>query len=109
MLARRILNSIENLISQALIDLEISHEEYKRIINEEENYRRPKQNIGMIKSDNELNEEDSKRIENNKNIRENKVIKSFFKHIEKWILLLCMHYIRISFILTIFELNTFLK
>ena len=65
MLARRMLNSIENLISQALIDLEISHEEYKRIINEEENYRRPKQNIGMIKSDNELNEEDSKRIENN--------------------------------------------
>ena len=40
MLAQSKLNSIENLIYQALIDLEISHEEYKSIINEEENYRR---------------------------------------------------------------------
>ena len=40
MLAQSKLNSIETLIYQALIDLEISHEEYKSIINEEENYRR---------------------------------------------------------------------
>ena len=40
MLAQSKLNSIENLIYQALIDLEISHEEYKSKINEEENYRR---------------------------------------------------------------------
>ena len=33
MLARSKLNSIETLISQALIDLEISHEEYKTINN----------------------------------------------------------------------------
>ena len=43
--ARSKLNRIENLISQALIDLEISHEEYKTIINEEENYRKLKENI----------------------------------------------------------------
>ena len=53
MLARNKLNSIETLISQALIDLEISHEEYKTTVNEEENYRRLKVNIRMIKSDSE--------------------------------------------------------
>ena len=49
MLAKNKLNSIEILIPQALIDLEISHEEYKSIINEEENYRRLKGNIRMMK------------------------------------------------------------
>ena len=44
------LNSIETLISQALIDLEISHAEHKTIINEEENYRRLKENIIMMKA-----------------------------------------------------------
>ena len=71
MLARSKLNSIETLISQALIDLEITHEEYKTIITEEKNYGRIKENIRNIKSDDELNEGVGKRIENNKNIREN--------------------------------------
>ena len=34
MLAKIKLNSIETLISQALIDLDISHEEFKTILNE---------------------------------------------------------------------------
>ena len=51
MLVRSKLNSIETLISQALTDLEISHKEYKTIINEEENYRRLKENIRMMKSE----------------------------------------------------------
>ena len=71
MIVRSKLNSIEKLVSQALIDLEISHEEFKPIINEEENYRRLKENIRNIKSDDELNEKGDKRIENNKNVREN--------------------------------------
>ena len=77
MLVRSKLNSIETLISQALIDLEISHEEYKRIINEEENYRRLKENIRMMKSEkidaekDELNEEKGGKIETNKINREN--------------------------------------
>ena len=50
MLAKGKLNSIETLISQALMDLEISHAEYKTIINEEENYRRLKENIIMMKA-----------------------------------------------------------
>ena len=36
MLAQSKLDSIETLIPQALIDLEISHEEYKQIVNEKE-------------------------------------------------------------------------
>lgn len=47
-LARRKLNSTETLISQALTDLENSHEEYKSIINEKGNYRRPTENIRNI-------------------------------------------------------------
>ena len=36
MLAKSKLNSVETLISQVLIDLGISHEEYKAIVNEKE-------------------------------------------------------------------------
>ena len=72
MVARSKLNSIEILTSQALTDLEISHEEYETIINEEKNYRRLKENIRMIKSEDELNEiNDKKKIEINKINREN--------------------------------------
>ena len=67
MLAKSKLNSIETLISQALIDIEISHEEYKAIIIEEENYRRLKENIKVMKSDDQKDE----LSENNENIREN--------------------------------------
>ena len=38
MLARSKLNSIENKISKALMDNEISHEEFEKIINEEKTY-----------------------------------------------------------------------
>ena len=34
MLAKSKLNSIETLMSQALIDLDMSHEEFKTIVNE---------------------------------------------------------------------------
>ena len=56
MLARSKLNSIETLISQTLIDLKISHEEYKTTINEEDNYRTLKENIRIIEGSDELNE-----------------------------------------------------
>ena len=64
MLAKAKLNSIETLISQELIDLEISHEEFKTIVNEKEKYEKMKEDIKMVKSINELSED-------NKNIREN--------------------------------------
>ena len=40
MLAKIKLNSIEKIVYQTLIDLEISHEEFKTIINEDENCRK---------------------------------------------------------------------
>ena len=45
MLAKSKLNSIETLISQALIDLDISHEEFIRILKEKDKYKRMKENL----------------------------------------------------------------
>ena len=45
MLAKSKLNSNESLISQALIDLEISHEEFKTIDKEKEKYEKMKENL----------------------------------------------------------------
>ena len=49
MLARNKLNKIEILVSQTLIDSEISHKEYDMITSEEEEYRRLKETIRVIK------------------------------------------------------------
>ena len=64
MFAKSKLNSVETLISQALIDLEISHEEFKTIVNEKEMYEKIKESVRMMKSSDELNE-------NNKNRKNN--------------------------------------
>ena len=53
MLAKSKLNSIETLISQALIDLEISHEEFKTISNEK-NVWKNEEYIRMMKRSDEL-------------------------------------------------------
>ena len=45
MLAKIKLNSIERLISQALIDIEISHEEFVTIFNEKDKYEKMKENL----------------------------------------------------------------
>ena len=50
MLARSKLNSIENKISKALMDNEISHEDFETIINEEKKYRELKESIRMMNS-----------------------------------------------------------
>ena len=57
MLARSKLNSIESKISEALINNQISHEDFITIINEEINYRELKENIRMMKG-----QEDKKKI-----------------------------------------------
>ena len=59
-LARNKLNIIETLMSQALIDFEISHEEFARIINEKNRYEGIKENIKNLKNVNDVNEEDNK-------------------------------------------------
>ena len=63
MVAKNELNSIETLISQALIDLEISQKEFIKIFKEKEKYEKMKESIRMMKND-ELAE--------NNSIRENK-------------------------------------
>ena len=45
MLAKNKLNSIEALISQTLIDLDISHEEFMTILKEKDKYERIKENL----------------------------------------------------------------
>ena len=49
-LARSKLNNIENKISEALINNEISHEDFITIINEEKNYRELKESIRKMNS-----------------------------------------------------------
>ena len=49
MLARSKLNSIESKISEALMNNQISHECFMKIINEERNYRELKESIRMMK------------------------------------------------------------
>ena len=64
MLAKSKLNSIEDLASQSLIDLEISYKEFKIVVDEKEKNEKMKENVRMTKSDIESSE-------NNKNIRRN--------------------------------------
>ena len=48
MLAKSKLDSIETLVSQALIDMEISHEEFNAIIREKPKYERMKENMRNV-------------------------------------------------------------
>ena len=50
MLARSKLNSMESKISEALINNEISHEDFMTILNEEKKYRELKESIRMMNS-----------------------------------------------------------
>ena len=56
-LARIKLNIIENLISQALIDFEITHEEFSKIIYEKNNYGQIIDDIKSVNSINDLNKQ----------------------------------------------------
>ena len=58
-LARSKLNIIENLISQALIDFEITREEFSKVIYEKNNYEQIIDNIKSVKNVNDLNKENN--------------------------------------------------
>ena len=65
MLAKSKLNSIETLVSQALIDMEISHEEFNAIIREKQKYERMKENVRNVSEKQEnmrLNSVNSRKI-----------------------------------------------
>ena len=74
MLAKSKLNSIESKISEALINNEISHEDFMTIINEEEKYRELKESIRMMNS-RRIDAEKVNLIEEGKKIGINEVIK----------------------------------
>ena len=85
MLAKSKLNSIENKISKALIDNEISHEGFETIINEEKNYRELKESIRMMNSHrNDVGKvdliEESKKIGVNEVIKHNEIINNNLKY-----------------------------
>ena len=48
MLAKSKLNSIETLVSQALIDMEISHEEFITVLKEKDKYEKMKENLRNV-------------------------------------------------------------
>ena len=58
-LARSKSNIIENLISQALFDFEITHEDFSKIIYEKNNYEQIIYNIKSVKNINDLNKENN--------------------------------------------------
>ena len=58
MLARNKLSSIERKISEALINNEISHENFMTMINEEKKYRELKESIRMMNNE----ESDSEKV-----------------------------------------------
>ena len=83
MLARSKLNSIENIISEALINNEISHEDFMTIINELlKKYWELKESIRMINTERSDSEkisliEDGKKIDPNEVIKCDKTINKF--------------------------------
>ena len=57
MIAKSKLDSIETLVSQALIDMEISHEEFNAIIREKQKYERMKKKWGMSQKNKKIRTE----------------------------------------------------
>ena len=85
MLARSKLNSIENKISKALTDNEISYEDFQTIINEEKRYRELKESIRMRNIQRSEAEkvnliEESKKIGINEAIKHNEIINNNLKY-----------------------------
>ena len=84
MLARSKLNRIESKIFKALINNEISHEDFETIINEEKKYRKLKESIRMMNSQRSDVEktiliEKGKKISINVVIKRNRIINNRLK------------------------------
>ena len=84
MLARSKLNRIESKIFKALINNEISHEDFETIINEEKKHRKLKESIRMMNSQRSDVEktiliEKGKKISINVVIKRNRIINNRLK------------------------------
>ena len=92
MLARSKLNSIESKISKALMDNEISYNNFKTTINEEKKYQELKESIRMMNSQRDDAEKvclikEGRKIGINEVIKCNKIINSSLKqkiHVSKY-------------------------
>ena len=65
MLAKGKLGSIETLVYEALIDMEISHEKFNTVIKEKQKYERMKENVRNMSEKQEnvrLNSVDSRKV-----------------------------------------------
>ena len=74
MLAKSKLNSIKTLLSQALIDLEISHEEFITNMKKKDKYRKMKENVWNASGKQEnvrLNSVNSRTSKHNKWVADN--------------------------------------
>ena len=85
MLARSKLNRIENKISKALMDNEISHEDFETIINEEKKYQELKESSRMMNSHRSDTEkvnliEEGKKIGINEDIKHIEIISNNLKY-----------------------------
>ena len=79
MFAKSKLNSIETLVSRALIDMKISHEEFITILKEEDKYEKMKENVRNVIEKLEEKQENM-RVDsvNNNNNNKKRVCKHFF-------------------------------
>ena len=55
-------DSIETLVSQALIDMEISHEEFNAIIREKQKYERMKENVRNVSERSSAKKQENMRL-----------------------------------------------
>ena len=76
MLAKSKLSSIETLISQALNDIEISHEEFITILEEKDKYERMK---GNLRSESEKYVSNDSSCKATYKIKDLKLLNAFFK------------------------------
>ena len=84
MLARSKLNSLESKISEALINNEISHEDFETIMNEEKKYQELKESIRMMNSQrSDVGKisliEEGKEIDINQVVKHNEIINNSLK------------------------------
>ena len=85
MLSRSKLNSIESKVSEALVNTEITHEDFTMIINEEKKYQELKESIRIMNSQRSDSEKtnlikEGKKISINEVIKRNEVINNNLKY-----------------------------
>ena len=68
MLAKSKLNSIETLVSQALVDMEISHEEFIMILKEKNKYEKMKEDLKNVSEKQENMRLSNKNSRNNNHL-----------------------------------------